>query len=85
LLNNYDSKHRIMSENKIYKYSNGDLSVVWEPKLCIHAENCVQSLPKVYRPDERPWINPKEATADELIEQIETCPSGALSYIDHRK
>ncbi|TLX71270.1 hypothetical protein E9993_20840 [Labilibacter sediminis] len=62
------------------EYSNGELTVVWKPKLCIHAEECVNALPQVYKPDERPWINVENASTDQLINQIKKCPSGALSY-----
>ena len=55
-------------------YTNGELSVIWKPGLCIHAGVCV------YRPRLRPWVDPTRATTRQLIEQIERCPSGALSY-----
>ncbi|WP_337507995.1 (4Fe-4S)-binding protein, partial [Alistipes ihumii] len=35
---------------------------------------------QVYRPRLRPWVDPTRATTRQLIEQIERCPSGALSY-----
>ena len=62
------------------EYSNGELTVVWKPGLCIHSEVCVKTLPSVYKPKEKPWINIDNATTDELINQIDKCPSGALSY-----
>lgn len=68
-------------EREIKKeYSNDELTVVWKPKSCIHAAECVKALPKVYRPDEKPWIQIEHATTKELIAQINKCPSGALSY-----
>ena len=62
------------------EYTNGELTVVWKPKLCIHAAECVKRLPKVYDPNARPWIQPENATTAELKAQIDACPSGALSY-----
>jgi len=62
------------------EYANDELTVVWQPHLCIHAENCVKMLPKVYNPKIRPWIKAENATSDELKNQIDACPSGALSY-----
>ena len=62
------------------EYTNGDLAVVWKPRLCIHSEICVKTLPQVYKPDEKPWIQAENASVDELISQIEKCPSGALTY-----
>lgn len=68
-----------MSEIK-KEYSNGELTVVWKPKKCIHSEICVKTLPNVYKPDEKPWIQVENASTDELKAQIKKCPSGALSF-----
>jgi len=65
---------------KEHEYSNGELTVVWKPELCQHSGICVKTLPRVYKPGEKPWINAEKATTDELKSQIEKCPSGALSY-----
>ncbi len=62
------------------RYDNGDLTVVWKASKCIHAGECVKALPNVYKPHEKPWINAENATKEELIAQINKCPSGALSY-----
>ena len=62
------------------EYTNGDLTIVWKPKLCIHAAECVKALPQVYNPNEKPWIKAENASPEELMAQIKTCPSGALTY-----
>jgi uncharacterized Fe-S cluster protein YjdI len=62
------------------EYKNGDLTLVWEAKKCIHSGNCVKALPTVYKPKEQAWINAENASKEELIQQIKTCPSGALSF-----
>ncbi|MBT8185449.1 MAG: (4Fe-4S)-binding protein [Eudoraea sp.] len=70
-----------MGENEIVKeYSTEELTVVWKPKLCIHAEVCVKTLPNVYDPHAKPWISPENADTASLKSQIDKCPSGALSY-----
>lgn len=69
-----------MNNEIVKKYENDDLIVNWRPHLCIHAKECVKSLPKVYNPNERPWIKIENASTEELIAQINKCPSGALSY-----
>lgn len=63
------------------KYTNGELTVVWKPSLCIHAEKCVNALPEVYKPEAKPWIQPEGTSTQALKDQISKCPSGALSYI----
>lgn len=62
------------------EYSNGELTIVWQPSLCRHAGVCVRMLPKVYNPAARPWITIENATTEQLIDQIGKCPSGALTY-----
>lgn len=62
-----------------HEYQNGEITIVWQPKLCIHAGVCVRTLPKVYNPKARPWIKTENATTQELRGQIAKCPSGALS------
>lgn len=65
---------------KVIEYKTKDLTIIWQPELCTHAGVCVKTLPKVYNPEDRPWVKPDFATTEELIAQIESCPSGALSY-----
>jgi uncharacterized Fe-S cluster protein YjdI len=69
-----------MEKEIIKEYSNGELTVVWKPKKCIHSGVCVKMLPQVYNPKEKPWVKVKNATTRELKNQIDNCPSGALSY-----
>ncbi|NOQ72255.1 MAG: (4Fe-4S)-binding protein [Crocinitomix sp.] len=68
-------------DNEIIKeYSNEELTIVWKPKTCIHAGECIKALPNAYQPKEKPWIITGNATSDEFKAQIAKCPSGALSY-----
>ncbi len=70
-----------MADREIVKEYEGDgLTVIWKPKKCIHSEVCVKTLPSVYKPEEKPWILPAKASVEALTDQIDRCPSGALSY-----
>jgi len=62
------------------EYSNGELTIIWEPGKCIHSEVCVKTLPQVYNPNEKPWIKMDQASTEELRNQVSSCPTGALSY-----
>lgn len=66
--------------DKKIEYTNGELTIIWQPDICQHTGICVRTLPQVYRPQERPWIKIENATTEQLIDQINKCPSGALSY-----
>lgn len=64
-------------------YTNGEVTIVWQPKMCIHSAKCWRgenSLPEVFNPAERPWIKPEGASTERIIEQVKQCPSGAISY-----
>ena len=61
-------------------YDGADISVSFDMKRCIHARNCFLKLPKVFDPDQRPWVQPDNAPAEEIAAMIRTCPSGALAY-----
>jgi uncharacterized Fe-S cluster protein YjdI len=63
----------------VKEYSNGEVTVVWQSAKCIHSGNCFRNLPGVFKPGERPWIQPKNATSQEIIDTVRKCPSGALS------
>ena len=64
----------------IKEYQKDNLTVIWKPKKCIHAAVCVKTLPKVYDPKATPWIRPENASVEALKNQIDACPSSALSY-----
>jgi uncharacterized Fe-S cluster protein YjdI/predicted GNAT family acetyltransferase len=61
-------------------YPTEGLTVHWDPSICQHSGVCARTLPRVFRPRERPWIDPDAASAAEIAAMIDTCPSRALSY-----
>ena len=65
------------------KYSNGEITIVWKPAVCIHSTICwrgINGLSSVFNPAENPWIKPDGADSSIIINQIKKCPSGALSF-----
>lgn len=70
-------------ESKKKEYTNGEITIVWQSKKCIHSGVCVKTLPQVYDPKARPWINIENATSEQIREQVSKCPSGALSYYEN--
>ena len=61
-------------------YESTSLVVHWDAEICSHSGHCAASLPGVFRPGERPWIDVAGASDDEIAATIDGCPSGALSY-----
>jgi uncharacterized Fe-S cluster protein YjdI len=67
-------------EKVIKEYTNGEVTVVWQPDKCFHSINCFNGLPEVFDPDKRPWVSINGATTERIVAQVKDCPSGALSY-----
>lgn len=66
--------------NSTRTYTNGDVTVVWQPEVCIHSRVCFANLPQVFDPGRRPWVAIDGATTERIVAQVKQCPSGALSY-----
>lgn len=62
------------------EYTNGEVTVTWQPDVCIHSKKCWTELFAVFNPSARPWINIQGAVTEEIINQVKKCPSGALGY-----
>jgi uncharacterized Fe-S cluster protein YjdI len=69
-----------MSKGKTKEYSNDEITVIWKPDLCIHSAECVKGSPEVFKPEERPWIQIENSDSKQIMQTIDKCPSGALSY-----
>jgi uncharacterized Fe-S cluster protein YjdI/CDGSH-type Zn-finger protein len=70
-----------MNKEITKKYNNGEVTVLWKPNKCIHSAICVGGLPEVFQPKEKPWIKIDGATSEKIINQVQQCPSGALSMM----
>ena len=66
--------------SKTKEYTNGEVTIVWKPDLCIHSGICVKGLGEVFKPKEKPWIKVEAASTSDLVNQVKECPSGALSH-----
>ena len=62
------------------RYTNDEITVVWKPETCIHSTLCWKGLIQVFNPKERPWVKINGAPSEKIVDQIEKCPSGALSF-----
>jgi len=62
------------------EYSNGEVTVIWQPEICMHSGICFRGLPSVFQPRVRPWIKIDAASTEEIVNQVKACPSRALSY-----
>ena len=65
-------------KSKILRYSGEKAAVSYDVTRCIHAAECVDGLPDVFDPGRKPWIDPDRAEAEQLLQVIMSCPTGAL-------
>jgi uncharacterized Fe-S cluster protein YjdI len=70
-----------MRDTIVKHYSNGEVTVVWQPALCRHSGICARGLPEVFSPRRRPWIELQHAETSVVTAQVDRCPSGALSWM----
>jgi uncharacterized Fe-S cluster protein YjdI len=69
-----------MTKDVIKRYTNGEVTVIWQPSLCVHSAICFRGLPAVFNPLRRPWVVLDGHSTDTIVAQVEDCPSGALAY-----
>ena len=61
-------------------YETDDITVTFEPDICIHSGVCVRGLPAVFDVRRKRWVRPELASAADVAAQVDRCPSGALKY-----
>ena len=61
-------------------YAAPGVTVFYDRVRCLHFAECVRGLPQVFDVKKRPWIQPDNASAEEVAEVVRRCPSGALHY-----
>lgn len=68
-----------MSDEQV-KFSNQKLDVTWNGRLCIHIAECGRAEGGLFVGGRKPWCQPDLATIDEVMDLVQRCPSGALSF-----
>ena len=66
--------------HKLRRYDADDITISCDVKRCIHAEECVRGLPRVFDRGRRVWVDPTQASAEDIENVVQRCPSGALHY-----
>jgi CDGSH-type Zn-finger protein len=75
-----DQKTADDTRNRRVSYTGKRITIHDNRGICAHAGVCTDRLKSVFRMRQEPWIDPDAASAEEIIETIAKCPSGALSY-----
>jgi CDGSH-type Zn-finger protein/ferredoxin/uncharacterized Fe-S cluster protein YjdI len=66
--------------HKLRRYDAEDITISYDLKRCIHAEECVHGLPRVFDPGRRVWVDATQANAGEIANIVQRCPTGALHF-----
>lgn len=64
---------------RTYQRGDGSLAIYWNSDVCSHCQNCWRSLPAVFNPNRRPWVDPDAASVEEITRVVNECPSQAIS------
>jgi CDGSH-type Zn-finger protein/ferredoxin len=56
------------------------VTVHFNRSICSGAAACVRNLPDVFKSDGEDWIQPGNASVEDVIETVRRCPSGALTF-----
>jgi uncharacterized Fe-S cluster protein YjdI len=59
-------------------YTTPGVRVFYDRGRCLHFAECVRGLPEVFDVKKRPWIQPQNASTEQVAEVVRRCPSGAL-------
>ena len=59
------------------------MKVTYDAQVCIHAGNCVKSLPAVFKVVDGQFVIDQRGASEAAIRQtVAACPSGALQITD---
>jgi glutamate synthase domain-containing protein 2 len=75
-----DEKGEDRVPRKVDVYIGAGITIHDDRGICSHVGYCTDGLPSVFRMRTKPWIDPDADTIENIIETIQKCPSGALSY-----
>ncbi len=77
----FSSENQLESDkDRLDTYQGKKITIHDNRSICAHAGHCTGGLPTVFRYREHPFVDPDGATIAEIIDIVNRCPSGALSY-----
>ncbi|MFV0361789.1 MAG: (4Fe-4S)-binding protein [Suipraeoptans sp.] len=81
-MNNHDKTKEELTKLGYKEYCGKELNIYFNKEVCKHAAKCVHGDGKVFNLNQKPWIQVDKGDADEERHIIDSCPSGALKYIN---
>lgn len=62
------------------EFSNEEITVTYDPCVCILSGKCAKELSEVFMNSVIPWVDLNGSTTDKIKKQVNKCPSGALKF-----
>ena len=67
--------------DRLDSYEGDGITVLDNRGTCCHFGNCTDHLPEVFHNKGEPFVTATGAPADQIIDIVSQCPSGALGYV----
>ena len=61
-------------------FPGAQVDVEWDERLCIHVGECGRATGELFVGGRKPWCQPDLVGVEEVVEVVERCPTGALTY-----
>ena len=71
-----------MSQEKRIAFAGKQVDVTWDTRLCIHVAECGKATGELFVGGRKPWCQPDLSNPTDIVDIIQRCPSGALTYED---
>ncbi len=68
------------TEDHTVTYPGTEADVRWDGKLCIHIGECGRAEGELFVGGRKPWCQPDLVPIGNVLDVVERCPSGALTY-----
>lgn len=69
-----------MNKEEKYIFTGTKIDVEWDERLCIHVAECGNAKGELFVGGRQPWCQPDLVSLEDVIDVVERCPSGALTY-----
>lgn len=65
---------------KVRDYDADAITITYDARRCLHAQECVRGLPRVFDLNRRVWIDATQASPEAIAQVVARCPTGALHF-----